>query len=75
MGLLHTKPDYRGRGYAKLCVQTLCKHLTAMGICPNVYIENDNSVSFAMFEKLGFRNMFPAAWMLAAPKEKYESEA
>jgi predicted GNAT family acetyltransferase len=76
MGLLYTKPEFRGRGYARKCVKALSKHLfDALDIPPNVYIENDNSVSMSMFEKMGFERMFPAAWMRVAPVENFESEA
>ena len=75
MGLLHTKPAFRGRGFAKLCVRILSRNLSKIGVTPNVYIENDNSISMSMFEKLGFEKMFPAAWMLTAPLENFESEA
>jgi hypothetical protein len=49
--------------------------MIAMGVAANVYIENDNSVSMSMFEKMGFVRMFPAAWMKTAPIENFESEA
>jgi hypothetical protein len=49
--------------------------MSNIGVPPNVYIENDNSVSKSMFTKMGFENMFPAAWMLTAPVENFESEA
>ena len=76
MGLLFTKPEFRGRGFARICVAALSKHLfRSLEIPPNVYIENDNSVSRTMFTKLGFEKMFPAAWMKTAPLENFESEA
>ncbi|XP_035519370.1 glycine N-acyltransferase [Morone saxatilis] len=54
MGMLHTLPEHRGKGYAKVLVSTMAKRLHAQGYPVYCFIEEENEVSYNLFKNLGF---------------------
>lgn len=64
MGLLYTLPEHRGKGYAKVLVSTMAKHLSAEGFPIYCFIEEDNVVSHRLFESVGFigDHSYRAGW-------------
>ena len=50
-----TRPEYRGRGYAKQFVSQGGNEIVAGGKTPFLHTFADNSVAIATYEKLGFR--------------------
>ncbi|XP_078129168.1 glycine N-acyltransferase-like protein 3 [Sander vitreus] len=64
LGLLYTLPEHRGRGYAKVLVSTMAKRLHAEGYPVYCFIEEENTVSYTLFKKLGFIEdpSYRAAW-------------
>ncbi|XP_056291717.1 glycine N-acyltransferase-like protein 3 [Pseudoliparis swirei] len=65
LGLLHTLPEYRGRGYAKALVNTIVRRLHSEGYPVYCFIEEDNAVSFELFKSLGFIEdpSYRATWL------------
>ncbi|TNN29588.1 Glycine N-acyltransferase-like protein 3 [Liparis tanakae] len=65
LGLLHTLPEYRGRGYAKVLVNTIVRRLHSEGYPVYCFIEEDNPVSFKLFKGLGFIEdpSYRATWL------------
>nr|XP_046258651.1 glycine N-acyltransferase-like protein 3 [Scatophagus argus] len=54
ISVLHTLPEYRGKGYAKAVVSTMAKRLHAEGYPVYCFIEEDNVASYRLFKSLGF---------------------
>ncbi|CAJ1067734.1 glycine N-acyltransferase-like protein 3 isoform X2 [Xyrichtys novacula] len=54
MGMLHTLPEHRGRGYAKVLICTMAKRLHSEGYPVYCFIDDDNGISYRIFTKLGF---------------------
>lgn len=68
MGMLKTKEEWRGRGLAKICVNNLaCHMMTSIGITPYVTIEDYNTASINLFEKLGYVKTCKAYWVQYKP--------
>ncbi|XP_048392048.1 glycine N-acyltransferase-like protein 3 [Stegostoma tigrinum] len=54
MGLLYTLPEHRRKGYAKLLVTKMVKFLQNLGYPIYCFVEDENSRSYQLFQKLGF---------------------
>merc|ERR1719342_496957 len=54
IGMLHTRKEFRRRGFGAFLVQNLVKRTSEQGLIPYVHIEDDNEMSKNMFLKLGF---------------------
>ena len=63
MGLLKTAPEWRGEGCATASIKALAFHMESLGIVPYVYIEDGNTGSTALFEKMGFVKTHNASWI------------
>jgi predicted GNAT family acetyltransferase len=50
-----THPDYRGRGYAKMLVQTLAQGILEQAKLPFLHVKIENESAFKAYEKLGFK--------------------
>ena len=69
MGLLRTKEEWRGQGCAKACVNNLAYHMMAsIGITPYVFIEDYNTDSMKLFEKLGYVKTHESHWVNCKPE-------
>lgn len=55
IGHVATHPDYRRRGFARMCLSALCK--TCFGLAPRVYlmVVETNSPAVATYRSLGFQ--------------------
>ncbi|KAM6997296.1 glycine N-acyltransferase [Tautogolabrus adspersus] len=64
MGMLYTLPEHRGKGYAKVLICSLAKRLHAEGYPVYCFIEEENTVSYRLFTKLGFTEApsYKGAW-------------
>lgn len=64
MGILYTLPEHRQKGYAKVLISTMVKKLHAEGYPLYCYIEEDNLVSYKLFQSMGFLEdtNYRAAW-------------
>ncbi|XP_059215558.1 glycine N-acyltransferase-like [Centropristis striata] len=54
MGMLHTLPEHRGKGYAKVLVSTMAKRFFTEGYPVYCFVEEDNKVPYKFFKNLGF---------------------
>ncbi|XP_041107953.1 glycine N-acyltransferase-like protein 3 [Polyodon spathula] len=54
LGLLYTLPEHRRKGYARVLVTVMCKHLLSQGYPVYCFIEEDNEASYRLFKSLGF---------------------
>ena len=54
MGMLHTLPAHRGKGYAKALVRCMARKLHAQGFPLYCYVEEENTVSYRLLKNLGF---------------------
>ncbi|XP_067900957.1 glycine N-acyltransferase-like protein 3 [Heterodontus francisci] len=72
MGLLYTLPEHRSKGYAKLLVTNMVKTLQNLGYPIYCFIEDENSKSYQLFEKLGFKEApgIRFAWPWCRPFER-----
>ncbi|KAK5612293.1 hypothetical protein CRENBAI_016281 [Crenichthys baileyi] len=64
MGILYTLPEHRGKGYAKVLISNMTKKLHAEGYPVYCFIEEDNMVSYKLFQNMGFTEdaSYRAAW-------------
>ena len=64
MGMLHTLPAHRGKGYAKALVSCMARKLHAQGFPVYCFVEEENAVSYKLFKNLGFVEdpSYRAAW-------------
>ncbi|XP_041646271.1 glycine N-acyltransferase-like protein 3 isoform X2 [Cheilinus undulatus] len=54
MGMLHTLPEHREKGYAKVLICSMAKRLHAEGYPVYCLIDEDNTLSYKIFKNLGF---------------------
>lgn len=54
MGVLHTLPEHRGKGYAKVVINTLAKRLHAQGYPVYGFREEENEVTNRLLKSMGF---------------------
>ncbi|XP_056464879.1 glycine N-acyltransferase-like protein 3 isoform X1 [Gadus chalcogrammus] len=64
MGMLHTLPAHRGKGYAKALVSCMARKLHAQGFPVYCFVEEENAVSYKLLTNLGFVEdpSYRAAW-------------
>uniref|UniRef100_A0A3Q2NUP8 Glycine N-acyltransferase-like protein n=1 Tax=Fundulus heteroclitus TaxID=8078 RepID=A0A3Q2NUP8_FUNHE len=64
LGILYTLPEHRGKGYAKVLISTMAKKLHAEGYPVYCFIEEDNEVSYKLFQSMGFTDdpSYRALW-------------
>ncbi|XP_015260507.1 PREDICTED: glycine N-acyltransferase-like protein 3 [Cyprinodon variegatus] len=64
LGMLYTLPEHRGKGYAKVLISTMAKKLHAEGFPVYCFIEEDNLVSYKLFQNMGFTedDSYRALW-------------
>ncbi|XP_012714628.2 glycine N-acyltransferase-like protein 3 [Fundulus heteroclitus] len=64
LGILYTLPEHRGKGYAKVLISTMAKKLHAEGYPVYCFIEEDNEVSYKLFQNMGFTDdpTYRALW-------------
>lgn len=64
LGLLHTLPEHRGRGYAKVLISRMARRLHAEGYPVYCFVEEENTRSHKLFRNLGFIEdpSYRAAW-------------
>lgn len=64
MGFLYTMPEHRGKGHAKVLISTMARRLSAEGFPVYCFIEEENTLSYKLFTKLGFIEdpTYRAAW-------------
>ncbi|MBN3309266.1 GLYL3 protein, partial [Amia calva] len=65
LGLLYTLPEHRRKGYAKLLVKVMSKHLLSQGYPVYCFIEEENKISYQLFSSLGFNHKpdYRAVWL------------
>ena len=68
MGLLHTDPEHRRKGFAKMCTLALSNHLTKKNVKPFVGIEDDNVASEELFKSMGFEKWGRRSMITWKPK-------
>lgn len=54
IGIVHTKENFRKKGYAKRVMTFLSLEFAKSGRVPHVVIATDNTASIALFNALGF---------------------
>jgi GNAT superfamily N-acetyltransferase len=62
MGMLHTKPDHRGHGLARLVVSLLTRKMLDEGQIPYATTHYYNETSIRMHAKLGFEALGIFDW-------------
>jgi len=63
LGLLYISPEERGKGLGSVLAHYMVKFATNYGIVPFVYIEEDNTKSIGLFQKLCFGKMGEASFL------------
>lgn len=54
LGMLHTLPEHRRKGYAKVLISTMAKRFHAQGYPVYCFVEEENVVSYSLLKSLGF---------------------
>ncbi|KAK1170952.1 glycine N-acyltransferase-like protein 3 [Acipenser oxyrinchus oxyrinchus] len=54
LGLLYTLPECRRKGFARVLVTVMSKHLLSQGYPVYCFIEEGNEISYRLFQSLGF---------------------
>jgi predicted GNAT family acetyltransferase len=67
IGPVYTPPDQRGRGYAAATVAEVSRMLTDGGARVCLFTDQDNPVSNALYERLGFRPIADQANLVIEP--------
>ncbi|XP_062375840.1 glycine N-acyltransferase-like protein 3 [Sardina pilchardus] len=64
MGMLYTRPEHRRKGYAKILISVISKRLHAQGYPVFCFIEEENQLSYKLFQSLGFKEdpSYRATW-------------
>ena len=66
IGMLFTRPEHRGKGYAKALVGRAARSLHAQGLPVFCFIEEENALSYGLFTSLGFTEepSYRTAWFV-----------
>lgn len=66
MGILFTLPEHRGKGYAKALISSLAKKLHILGCPVYCFIEEENTLSYRIFQSMGFTEdpSYRATWIV-----------
>ena len=62
-----TWPEFRGRGYAKILIETLAAEIFAEGSTPILHVKTENAAK-SLYEKLGFRVRRAVWFTVIAPR-------
>jgi len=55
LGMLYTLPEYRKKGYAKICMLHAMKEIAKQGFIPATFVETFNTTSHAFQLSLGLK--------------------
>lgn len=66
IGAIYTQPKYRGNGYARDCISSLCSELFNKHKKPCLFYKTENESLKELYESLGFIEHSP--WILATRK-------
>ena len=69
MGFLKTDDRWRGQGCAQACVNNLAVEMRSHGVVPYVFIEQNNTASLKLFQKLGYEKTHEANWIYYLPEK------
>lgn len=64
IGMLYTQPEHRGKGYAKVVVNSIARRNHALGYPVHCFIEEENTLSYRLFKSMGFTEdpSYRATW-------------
>lgn len=63
LGLLHTEPQYRGKGLATLAVVTLTRSLGQQGYYPIMLVTEGSNEALHIARKLGYKELGKASFV------------
>ena len=66
--MLSTLPEHRRRGLASLCVLSLSRRLTSLGLTPYLYVDRGNSAASSLYRSLGFQETRKVLAIMYEPK-------
>jgi GNAT superfamily N-acetyltransferase len=75
IGMVHTLPKYRRKGFAAVAVTALARVLLGTGAAPFCYIVDSNEASKALFTQLGFERVEGVSWTQLSPPATHEAGA
>lgn len=58
---VYTKPEYRGRHYAKMIVTNIVNETLANGLFVTLNVDQNNPISYHLYASLGFQKLFSQA--------------
>lgn len=57
IGVLQTRSEYGGKGYAKLVVNCISQALGRLGVAPHVCVKDANVRSLSLFRSVGYQHV------------------
>ena len=55
---VYTKPDKRGKGYAKKIVNTIKNEIIEKGFIATLNVDKNNPISYHIYKSIGFKKVF-----------------
>jgi ribosomal protein S18 acetylase RimI-like enzyme len=67
IGDVYTRPEYRGRGYAKAVTSAITKEAIASGAIASLHVETNNEPAIRVYKSLGYNFAKTHDWISAIP--------
>ncbi|MEM2795591.1 MAG: GNAT family N-acetyltransferase, partial [Thermofilaceae archaeon] len=65
IGDVYTKPEYRGRGYAKAVTSEVTREAVSSGATALLHVEKNNEAAIKVYKSLGFKIISERPWINA----------
>lgn len=63
IGDVYTKPEYRGRGYAKIATSAITRDAIIAGTIPLLHVNENNTPAIKLYKKLGYKIIRKRPWI------------
>ncbi|MEM1610108.1 MAG: GNAT family N-acetyltransferase [Sulfolobales archaeon] len=67
IGDVYTRPEYRGRGYAKAVTSAITREAIVSGAMASLHVETNNEPAIRVYRSLGYNIAKTHDWILAIP--------
>ena len=68
IGDVYTRPEYRGRGYAKAATSAITREAVASGAIASLHVESANEPAIRVYRRLGYHISKTYPWIEAHPR-------
>lgn len=70
IGDVYTRPEHRGRGYAKIATSAITRDAVVSGAKALLHVEKGNTPAIAVYRTLGFKALRARPWVFYEPRRE-----